>query len=79
MARRSTRCVMRTVVGDNRPLPHRREPALQVRFVFAQIDAGDADLLEAELAPPEPDAGGELIEIGRVAGHGWRCCWLDWV
>jgi len=40
-----------------------------VRFVLGEVDAGDADLLEAELVAPAADVGSE----GGVVGHGAEC------
>ncbi|MFD2835980.1 hypothetical protein ACFS3C_03240 [Azotobacter vinelandii] len=47
-----------------------RQPAPQVGFVPAQLDAGDADLLEAQFAAPVLDRLGEADEVGGC----WRTC-----
>ncbi|MNN16508.1 hypothetical protein D3C81_1296490 [compost metagenome] len=40
------------------------QPALQVRAVGFQVETADADLLEAELAPPVLYVLGDIVEVG---------------
>ena len=55
------------------------QPALQVRLVLAEVDVGDADLLEAQLAPPVLDGLRQLRKIGRGVGHGGAARQGRWV
>ena len=48
-----------------------RQPGVEVRFVLAEVNIGDADLLKAELTPPFLDGLGEGGGVEREAGH-WR-------
>ncbi len=50
------------------------QPGHQARFVFGQVDARDAELLEAQLAAPLSDRAGEL---GVVMGRRRRRTWCD--
>ncbi|SPO63891.1 conserved protein of unknown function [Pseudomonas inefficax] len=47
------------------------EPALQVVFVFAKVDPGDADMGKTEFLAPNLDRLGQLDEVRRTGGHGW--------
>ncbi|BAW25950.1 Uncharacterized protein KF715C_ch53770 [Pseudomonas putida] len=47
------------------------EPALQVVFVFAKVDPGDADMGKTEFLAPNLDRLGQLGEVRCAAGHGW--------
>ncbi|MCY1446661.1 hypothetical protein D9M71_632440 [compost metagenome] len=55
------------------------QPALEIRLLLAQLDAGDADLLEAQFAPPVTDRLGEGDKIGGGGRHGWRQSGAGWV
>ncbi len=43
----------------------RIQPALQVGAVFLEVEPADADLLEAEFAPPVLDGAGEVGVVER--------------
>jgi hypothetical protein len=45
------------------------QPALQVLLMLAQLDIGDADLLEAQLASPVLDGLRQLSEVEGRIGH----------
>lgn len=49
------------------------QPALQVRFVLAQLDVADTDLLEPQLAAPVLDGLGEAggVRRERLSARGW--------
>ena len=55
----------------HRAVPALLQPAHQALFVRGDVDARDADLLEAELAAPLADRARQLRErsIGRFVAH----------
>ncbi|CAO3304432.1 conserved hypothetical protein [Pseudomonas sp. P14-2025] len=47
------------------------EPTLQVVFVFAKVDPGDANMGKTEFLAPNLDRLGQLGEVRCRGGHGW--------